>query len=437
VKKSPFFNVFYNHHAVQLTVDSGAETNMVREDVARCIGASITRSGQSALQADGRSPLEVIGEIHIKVSRGHFFFVLDALVVSSLDVDVLAGVPFMAINDIAVRPARHQIILDDNSTVCYGSESSSAGPHVIRRTQACVLRSPSIKTTLWPGEYVELDVPDRDLCDRQLALEPRTDSYSSRSMDGSQDWPQPKLVTSVGDKIRITNDTCEPQIIRRNEHFCEIRPVFVPEEEVGFLVNRTVLSPEKPAPTCIKNYHHKLINLDPQNILPPSVKAGFQELHVEFDEVFTPSFEGYNGASGPIKGVVNMGPVLPPQRKGRVPQYSRDKLQELQAKFDELESVGVFKRPEDVGEVAEYLNPSFLVKKPKGGFRLVTAFSDVGRYSKPQPSLMPDVDSTLRTIARWKFIAATDLTSSFYQIPLGQDSIKYCGVVTPFRGVRV
>lgn len=44
----------------------------------------------------------------------------------------------------------------------------------------------------------------------------------------------------------------------------------------------------------------------------------------------------------------------------------------------------------------EYINPSFLVKKPSGGFRLVTAFADVGRYSKPQPSLIPDVDSTLR-----------------------------------------
>ena len=71
--------------------------------------------------------------------------------------------------------------------------------------------------------------------------------------------------------------------------------------------------------------------------------------------------------------------VLPPQRKGRVPQYSRDKLVELQQKFDELEAQGVFCRPEDVNVTAEYLNPSFLVKKPNGGFRLVTAFSDVGR----------------------------------------------------------
>ena len=50
---------------------------------------------------------------------------------------------------------------------------------------------------------------------------------------------------------------------------------------------------------------------------------------------------------------------------------------------------------------------------------------------------MPDVDSTLRTIAQWKYIIQTDLTSAFYQIPLAKQSMKYCGVATPFRGVRV
>lgn len=77
------------------------------------------------------------------------------------------------------------------------------------------------------------------------------------------------------------------------------------------------------------------------------------------------------------------------------------------------------------------------MKKQSGGYRLVTAFADVGRYSKPQPSVMPDVDSTLRHIAQWKHLIATDLTSAFYQIPLSQDSMKYCGVATPFKGVRV
>ena len=125
---------------------------------------------------------------------------------------------------------------------------------------------------------------------------------------------------------------------------------------------------------------------------------------------------------------MNMGPVQPPQRKGRVPQYSRGQLVELQTKFNELEAKGVFKRPEDLGITVEYVNPSFLVKKGDGGFRLVTAFADVGRYTKPQPSLMPNVDGVLRQIGQWKYIAVSDLTSSFYQIPLSRrfDEILRC-----------
>jgi hypothetical protein len=167
----------------------------------------------------------------------------------------------------------------------------------------------------------------------------------------------------------------------------------------------------------------------------------FSRLVKEYDDVFDKNISGYNCAAGPFEAVVNMGPVQPPQRKGRLPQYAPNKLGELQHKFDELESQGIFQPPENLGITVEYLNPSFLIKKQSGGHRLVTAFADVGRYSKPQPSLLPDVDSTLRTIAKWKYIIVSDLTSypsyPIYQIPLAKGSMKYCGVVTPFRGVRV
>ena len=129
--------------------------------------------------------------------------------------------------------------------------------------------------------------------------------------------------------------------------------------------------------------------------------------------------------------------MQPPQRKGRLPQNASNKIVELQEKFDDLESQGIFQPPENLGITVEYLKPSFLIKKPNGGHRLVTAFADVGRYSKPQPSLLPDVDSTLRTIAKWKYIIVFDRTSALYQIPLAKSSMKYWGVVTPFRGVRV
>ena len=134
---------------------------------------------------------------------------------------------------------------------------------------------------------------------------------------------------------------------------------------------------------------------------------------------------------------VNMGPVEPPQQKGRLPQYACHQLLESQQKFDELKELGIFKCPEDINIPVEYLNLSFLMKKPNSGYRLVTAFANVGHYSKPQPSVMPDVDSNLRLIVQWKHVIVTDLTSKFYQIPFSHDSLKYCGVATPFWGVQV
>ena len=109
---------------------------------------------------------------------------------------------------------------------------------------------------------------------------------------------------------------------------------------------------------------------------------------------------------------------MPPQRKGRLPLYNKDKLDILQSKFDELEELGVLKKPEDVNINVEYISPSFLVNKPRGGHRLVTDFGDVAKYSKPQPSLMPDINSTLRSIARWKHIITTDLTKAFFRFRL-------------------
>ena len=82
----------------------------------------------------------------------------------------------------------------------------------------------------------------------------------------------------------------------------------------------------------------------------------------------------YNGASGKIEAVVNIGPTLPPQHKGRLPQYNRNTLEESQDKFDELKAASVFAKPEQVNIHVEYLKTLLLVKKPNGGSRLVTSF---------------------------------------------------------------
>ena len=101
---APHLKVFYNHHDINLTLDTGAETSMTKFSTANKIGAIIHKAKQTVLQADGITPSRVTGEVHLDLSRDSHQLHRDALVVSDLDVDVLAGTPFMATNDIFYTP---------------------------------------------------------------------------------------------------------------------------------------------------------------------------------------------------------------------------------------------------------------------------------------------------------------------------------------------
>ena len=404
---------------------------MIKSSMARSIGAPINQSSQQALQADGVTPLAVAGETHLILSRADKQLVLDALVVDDLDVDILAGTPFQIANDITVRPAKCQVRIQDSEIIHYElTDNTTTGSHAERRAQIFTLRAPSSATVVWPGEYLELDIPPDLGDDRILALQPRTDTPYSKHTKPAHIWPEPQILEAVGSKIRLVNTSHEPKAIGRHEYLSQILPTISAPSPTPSQIPTD--QPSLMRPKCSPPFS-SAVSVDPDNLLPDQSHLKFQQLLQEYDRVFDPKIIGYNGAAGPIQATVNIGPLQPPQRKGRIPQYSRNQLVELQAMFDELEQANVFRRSEDLGITVEYLNPSFLVKKPSGGDRLVTAFADVARYSTPQPSLMPDVNTTLRTIRTpWRYLIKTNLTQAFYQIPLSQSSLKYCGVATPF-----
>ena len=431
--QSPYLDVHYQHHPLRLTLDCGATTNMIRASTARRINLPVTPASQLAHQADGVTPLDVVGECHTRLTRGNCTFTLSALVVKKLDVDILAGTPFMVNNDIAVRPAKKEVVINGKDIVKYGPTQQSHTSSSVRRAQAFLLRGPEQQTVIMPGEFLELQTPKESEPDITWALEPRFDSSPSHSQNVGCKWPPIQEVKAVDHAVRVPNNTDYPVIVRKHEHLCQVRaitPVTVDEPVIE-------VTPQTPRPRQNSLPHSSAVQVDPDKQLSTEMKRKFELVNKQYDCVFNPVIAKYNGASGDIKGNVNMGPVLPPQRKGRMPHYNKEKLVQLQNKFDELESLGVLTTPEKVNVAVEYLNLSFLVQKPNGGTRLVTAFGEVGYYSKPQPSLMPNVEATLRSIAGWKYLIKTDLQQSFYQIPLSHPSMKYCGVATPFKGVRV
>ena len=132
--------------------------------------------------------------------------------------------------------------------------------------------------------------------------------------------------------------------------------------------------------------------------------------------------------SGPFTAKSNMKPVKPPEQIGCIPQYSPDKLQDLQQTF--TESLGVFTipplNPSPSSKILRYqVNASihyFVVNNQISSYWLLAAFAGVERYSKPQPSLMPNASSTLQS-------ESTYLSSPFYQILLSKVSMNIVGYV--------
>ena len=234
----------------------------------------------------------------------------------------------MGTNDTSIRPAKRQVTTGDGPTYAYGSQARAVTSTAARR--AIVLRAPPTSTTIWPGDFFEINLHDEALPDCECALEPRSNAPSVRKLTSSQVWPPPSIVSSVADKIRIPNLSSEPHSLKHNEHFCQVNPVFSPASTPSCEPR-----PRPSDPTGVLQ-HNSCEHLDPENALPPDIRAKSQELHDDYDEVCDPRIKGYNGTAGSFEAQVNMAPVEPPQRKGRLPQYARNKLVELQEKFDQL-----------------------------------------------------------------------------------------------------
>ena len=93
-------DVFHGHRVECVTIDSGATGNMIRHPTAEHLGCPIISSAQSVQQADGSSQLQVVGEIYEQPSPATTQ-TFEGLVAEDLDVEVLAGTPFMEANDVA------------------------------------------------------------------------------------------------------------------------------------------------------------------------------------------------------------------------------------------------------------------------------------------------------------------------------------------------
>ena len=159
-----------------------------------------------------------------------------------------------------------------------------------------------------------------DVPDNTYAIESKFGTSPNISSNNEL-WCTPGLVNSIAGRIRIPNLTKEPKVVKQNSHFCKMDPLVKPKVNIceqldtkGIMVNHVT--------STDTTSHASAISIDPDNTFLADMKCRFESVSHEFKKVFNPKFKGYNGNAGPFQAVVNMGPVQPPQCKGRMPQYT-------------------------------------------------------------------------------------------------------------------
>ena len=416
---SPYFYAFYGHTPCHIVVDTGANSSLVSLKFLRQAGINTKPTNHSARSVD-KSSLNLLGEVHLTLQFGNLDLPITALVVDSLDCDFLGGVPFCRDNDIEVHLKDEELSVR-KSRFSYGTRSQQI-PNIFR-TEPVSLRNRTNKVVM-PGEFIEIQSRRLEQYEGEVTVEP-----TIQSLNG---WPAPTISRVIQGRIRIPNLGTEPVLLSQSQPIANIRRV----------LNEQISCPTSPGPIHAVDKdvlvdHSTQVTVDPDGQLTPEERNEFISINKKYSEVFNPVFGTYNDKSGAIRAHVTMGPVLPPPRKGKLPLYDQSKLKLLQEEADKLESLGVLAKPEDVEVEVLHVSPSFLIEKPSGEHRFVTAFTELGQYTRITPTVSRYCDEVVRKLASFKYMIKCDLTKSFYQIKVSKKSIPYLGTPTPFKGLRV
>ena len=239
--------------------------------------------------------------------------------------------------------------------------------------------------------------------------------------------PQPSIQAADDEQWSDT------QMVQNHGHLCSVRPASTADE---LNVPLCGVSSPQPSVQAVSEEQrsdvravtarvdvgylcsvHPASTADELNVLScavPSSQPSFQAVSEEQrsdvraitarGDVFGPVALGFGGSYDAILAVVDMGPAPPPRRRVRTPLYPAGYLQWPRKLLDVLEEGDVIAEPETFIVNDRFVGPASLVTKSDERFCAVTVFADIGRFARPTPSLIPDMVTTIHSIAQWRYI---------------------------------
>ena len=353
VRKIQNVAFFINGIVTQLALDSGCEGDCMRADECLRLGLSIEPLDHTdthlPLQADGKSPLNIVGKVKCEPYRGKIALQFEGYVTKNLQSPILCGAPFLSRNKIVQELHNRRIVIDNKN---YIEETSPYCPNQWPEVTISNLSlNPSGGTFVETGQSIIVNASN-NIIDDEYIISPVDDTYLEA-------WP-PQLSKSSNGKIVIQCNSNDFSFLPEKEPVFNIQPV------ISASSFETCDPAVNPPSFSIRPDDENIKDIVIEDTLPKSIKEALFKIHVKHAKVFDGDLRlGYNNFSGNFD--VNfhfLNDIPPPINYGCVPSYhKREDDVLLQTMIDRLEALNVVAKASSLNMTPKFASPCMLVKR--------------------------------------------------------------------------
>ena len=202
-----------------------------------------------------------------------------------------------------------------------------------------------------------------------------------------------------------------------------------------------------PPPSLSKNLAKIRINAD---ILNPQQLKRLHNIHTINAAAFNEDLsEGFKDSTSPYRATFSFRQEhKPPPFRLWVPQFNRQCLDLQQAVCDKMEAQKMLIDPAKENIPIEHVSPSFITQKSRAKHkplgecsvdevRFISCCNALNDSIQPIAGRSNTYNDILTFLGRYKYLIFADLTSSYFQIKVAHSQLKYMGIMTPHRGIRI
>ena len=424
---SQILTVFQNETPIHIDLDSGCWISSVKLEFVEKMKWKIHPNGQLAKMADGKTMMHSKGEIHETFHRNAWTVQFSAIVMDTLHTNVIGGNNFFLDNKVKQDFSAKNITVHNKYVVPETNRYTDLPTYPINTIIAT-----SKATTLLPNQTLLIDVPP-SVQEKSVLIE---------SMQSRKDCHiLPQISSIENGKLPLVNLHKQPIELNKDKLLIKsIKEVKVADEQPQYQMSNVQVN------VCIDSTKDIITNYERLNDTQQKRLQEIIEVHHEvFDQDLS---KGYNQYSGPHFCKLKFAnEERPSSRKVSCIQYNTKMNVLLQQVCDELTQADVLGIPQHENVEVQHVMPIFLRKKQKAreksnselttsDVRLVVNTCELSKYMKSLPGKVSKPQDVYNAIAKWKFIIKTDLYQGFFQNHLHKDAQKWCGILTPYGGLR-